>query len=89
METDFMCVIQVPRRDELQAWLKSQGIFTGIHYPIPVHLQKCMEFLRYKEGTRPVTESAVGQILSLPMYAELADGEIEQIVERIKAFYSG
>jgi dTDP-4-amino-4,6-dideoxygalactose transaminase len=79
-------VIQAPKRDELQAWLKSQGIFTGIHYPIPIHLQKSMEFLGYQQGDLPVTENVVSQILSLPMYAELNDEDIESVAGSIKAF---
>jgi dTDP-4-amino-4,6-dideoxygalactose transaminase len=78
-------VIQAPRRDELQAWLKSQGIFTGIHYPIPIHLQKAMEFLGYQPGSLPVTEHVVSQILSLPMYAELSEEQIAYVADSIKS----
>lgn len=80
-------VICAPKRDELQAFLKERGIFTGIHYPIPVHLQKSMEFLGYKKGDLPVTERTVSQILSLPMYAELSASEIEFVVKTINEFY--
>jgi dTDP-4-amino-4,6-dideoxygalactose transaminase len=79
-------VIQAPKRDELQAWLKSQGISTGIHYPVPIHLQKAMKFLAYQQGDLPITEQAASQVLSLPMYAELTDEEIEFVAEAIKAF---
>lgn len=81
-------VIQVMRRDELQAFLKEKGIFTGIHYPIPIHLQKATEFLGYKKGDYPVTEMVTERILSLPMYAELTVEEIEYIADAIKSFYS-
>ena len=80
-------VISAPKRDELQTFLKNEGIFTGIHYPIPVHLQKAMEFLGYKLGDLPVTEKATSQILSLPMFAELEDDQIRTVAENIKAFY--
>ena len=80
-------VIRAPRRDELQAWLKSQGVSTGIHYPVPIHLQNAMSFLGYKAGDLPVTERVVEEALSLPMYPELADEEIEFVADRIKAFY--
>lgn len=80
-------VISTPKRDELQNYLKEKGVFTGIHYPIPVHLQKAMEFLGYKQGDFPVTEHAVSQILSLPMYAEINYQEIKYIAESIKTFY--
>jgi dTDP-4-amino-4,6-dideoxygalactose transaminase len=79
-------VIRVPKRDELQAWLKSQGIFTGIHYPVPNHLQPALHSLSYKMGDFPVTERVVGEILSLPMYAELTDEAIRTVSEAVKGF---
>ena len=79
-------VIQTPKRDDLQAWLKSQGISTGIHYPIPIHLQKAMSFLGYKQGDLPITERAASQVLSLPIYAELNDDEMEIVAEAIRSF---
>jgi dTDP-4-amino-4,6-dideoxygalactose transaminase len=81
-------VIRVPRRDELQAWLKSHGVSTGIHYPVPVHLQKAMTFLGYRAGDMPVTERVCSEILSLPMYAELSDEEITCVVANVKGFYA-
>ena len=80
-------VIRAPRRDELQAWLKSQGVATGIHYPVPIHLQNAMSFLGYKAGDLPVTERAAEEALSLPMYPELIDEEIAFVADRIKVFY--
>jgi dTDP-4-amino-4,6-dideoxygalactose transaminase len=80
-------VLRVPRRDELQAWLKSKGIFAGIHYPVPIHLQPAFAALGYQAGELPVTEELVGEILSLPMFAELEDGQIEDIVKAIGEFY--
>lgn len=93
METADTChvyhlyVIQAPRRDELQAWLKNTGIFTGIHYPIPIHLQASVGFLGYQKGDLPVTEEVTGNILSLPMFAELGDEEISEVAASIKRFY--
>lgn len=80
-------VIRAPERDALQAYLKDQGIFTGIHYPIPIHLQKAFAFLGHAVGDFPVTEQAVNEILSLPMFAELTDEEIVRIADAIKDFY--
>jgi dTDP-4-amino-4,6-dideoxygalactose transaminase len=80
-------VIKAPQRDELQTWLKSQGVFTGIHYPIPVHLQASVSFLGYRKGDLPVTEEVTADILSLPMYAELHREEIDYIAQRIEEFY--
>ena len=81
-------VISTPKRDELQVALKEQGIFTGIHYPIPLHLQKAMAFLEYKQGDFPETEQVASQILSLPMYAEIDIQEIKYIADVIKSFYN-
>ncbi len=82
-------VIKAPRRDELQAWLKGKGIGTGIHYPVPIHLQKSMEFLKNKQGDMPVTEQVVTEILSLPMYAEMTDQDIQAVASSVKEFYQG
>ena len=79
-------VIRVPKRDDLQTFLKERGIFTGIHYPVPVHLQPSMASLGYKPGDFPVTERFVGEILSLPMFAELTSDEIETVVGTIKEY---
>lgn len=80
-------VIRAPRRDELQAWLKSRGVFTGVHYPIPAHLQGALSSLGCQAGDLPVTERVVGEILSLPMYAELTEAEIACVTDSIQAFY--
>ncbi|MEI6289360.1 MAG: DegT/DnrJ/EryC1/StrS family aminotransferase [Chloroflexota bacterium] len=79
-------VISTPNRDELQAFLKDRGVFTGIHYPIPIHLQKAMEFLGYKKGDLPVTEMVVSQILSLPMFAELENDQIDFVANMVAEF---
>jgi len=75
------------KRDELQAWLKERGIFTGIHYPVPNHLQPALASLGYKQGNFPVTEQAVKEIISLPMFAELTEEEIKTVAAAIKEFY--
>ncbi len=80
-------VIGTHRRDELQEHLKAAGIFTGIHYPIPVHLQASMKHLGYKPGDLPVTERIVGEILSLPMYADLTEEEVDCVAQSIQAFH--
>jgi len=80
-------VIRTRRRDELQEWLKSKGIGTGLHYPIPLHLQRAYEYLGYKEGDFPVAEESAKQIVSLPMFPELTGEEIEAVVYTIKRFF--
>lgn len=82
-------VIRVADRDGLQAFLKEQGIGTGIHYPIPAHLQKALRFLGYKAGDLPVTERAAQEILSIPMYAELQESQIACVAGRIGDYFSG
>lgn len=81
-------VVRAQHRDELQTYLKERGIFTGIHYPVPIHMQKAVEFLGYRHGDLPVTEQVVTEILSLPMYAELTEEEIATIASAIQAFYN-
>ena len=81
-------VIRTKKRDKLQEWLKSKGIGTGLHYPVPLHLQKVYEYLGYKEGDFPVTEKCAKEILSLPMFPELTKAQIEKAVTGIKAFFA-
>jgi dTDP-4-amino-4,6-dideoxygalactose transaminase len=76
-------VVRVSDRDALRDHLAVQDIGTGIHYPVPIHLQAAYADLGYGPGVLPVTEAAAGQIVSLPMYAELSDGQIEAVVEAI------
>jgi len=83
----YTYVIQAPRRDELQIWLKDRGIGTGIHFPVPLHLQNSMSYLGYKVGDLPITENVVQKVLSLPMYPELTDEQIEAVTGSIKEFY--
>jgi dTDP-4-amino-4,6-dideoxygalactose transaminase len=70
----------------MQAYLKERGVATGIHYPVPIHLQHAVEFLGYKSGYLPITEYAVSEILSLPMYAELTNDQIDYVASCIKEF---
>jgi len=79
-------VILVDRRDELQQFLGEKGIATGLHYPLPLHLQKAYAHLGYKRGDFPVTERIADRLLSLPMYPELSNEQIEYVVDSIKKF---
>jgi dTDP-4-amino-4,6-dideoxygalactose transaminase len=80
-------VIRTENRDKLREELKSNNITTGIHYPIPLHLQPAYNYLGYKEGDFPVTEKASQEILSLPMFAELSEKQIMEICYWVKSFY--
>jgi dTDP-4-amino-4,6-dideoxygalactose transaminase len=79
-------VILVNDRDALQKFLGDNGVATGLHYPLPLHLQKAYEDLGYKKGDFPVTERVADTLLSLPMYPELTRQQIEYVVELIKEF---
>lgn len=74
------------RRDELIEYLKDRGVATGIHYPIPVHLQRGYADLGYKPGELPLTEQACREVLSLPMYAELPNEDLLEVVAAIHEF---
>jgi len=79
-------VILADKRDELQKFLQDKGIFTGLHYPLPLHLQKAYAHLGYKQGDFPVTEKAAARLLSLPMFPELTRQQIEYVTDAIKEF---
>lgn len=79
-------VIRVPEREALQAHLKNAGIATGLHYPVPIHLQPAFQELGYRQGAFPVTEQFAGEILSLPMYPELRSEAVVYTVNAIKEF---
>jgi len=81
-------VVRSQQRDELQAYLGRHGIATGVHYPVPVHLQPAFANLGYKPGAFPITEQYAKQILSLPMYPELSIGMIEHITNANRSFHS-
>ena len=77
-------VVQVDGRADLMSSLAKRGVATKIHYPIPLHLQKAAENLKYKRGDFPVAERQSERIMSLPIYPELTDSEIEYVVKSIK-----
>jgi dTDP-4-amino-4,6-dideoxygalactose transaminase len=66
-------------RNEVQQRLKDNGISSVVYYPLPLHLQDAMSFLGYREGAFPIAEKASGEVLSLPIYAELEESDIERI----------
>ncbi len=75
-----------PQRDELREHLLAAGISTGLHYPIPVHLQPGYRHLGYNEGDLPETERACKEVLSLPMYPELEDETVLRIADSVQQF---
>lgn len=79
-------VIRVADRDGLQAHLRAKGIATVIHYPVPIHLQPAYASLGYPQGAFPITEKFAGEMLSLPMYAELSDEAVEYVAAAVKEY---
>jgi dTDP-4-amino-4,6-dideoxygalactose transaminase len=78
-------VIRTKDRDALADKLKAAGVHTGLHYPLPVHLQKCYESWGYREGSFPVTERAAAEILSLPMFPNLTREQQQRVAAAIEA----
>ena len=79
-------VVRTADREGLMEHLKKAGIGTGIHYPIPLHLQKAYAAMQYSLGDFPVTEKAAAEIVSLPMFPQLTAGQQAKIVEEILHF---
>ena len=80
-------VIHTPRRFELMYYLQEKGISTGLHYPIPIHLQKAYKQLNHKSGDYPISEMNAKNCLSLPIYSELKTEQINYVCESIHSFY--
>jgi dTDP-4-amino-4,6-dideoxygalactose transaminase len=79
--------ICLAQRDDMQRALQSAGIGTGIHYPVPVHLQKAYASLGYRAGDFPVTEMLANQFLSLPIYAELRPEQVSEIIMELEKVF--
>jgi len=76
--------IRVSNRDEVIKCLADRGIGTGIHYPVPVHLQEAYRSLGYKRGDFPVAERCAAQFVSLPMYPELTEAHLETVIDGVR-----
>jgi dTDP-4-amino-4,6-dideoxygalactose transaminase len=76
-------VIRTPGRDDLAAFLASRNILTGIHYPVPVHLQPAYSERHLAFGDLPQTETLCREILSLPMFPQLADDDVDRVIAAI------
>jgi dTDP-4-amino-4,6-dideoxygalactose transaminase len=81
-------VIRAPRRDGLRQYLTERQIGSEIYYPLPLHLQRSLAGLGYKQGDFPVSEAAAGEVLALPMYPELREDEQQIVVDAIRSFYA-
>jgi dTDP-4-amino-4,6-dideoxygalactose transaminase len=79
-------VVRTPERDQLRAWLEDKGVSTAMHYPIPVHLQDAWREYGGEDFCLPVTEKITKEIISLPMYPELSNEEVDYICNCIREF---
>lgn len=89
LHTYHQYTIAVDRRDELLEYLKNNGIYARVYYPVPLHLQPCYKNLGLSIGSFPVSEKAAGRILSLPIYPELDDKQVKYIIKTVTDFIKG
>jgi dTDP-4-amino-4,6-dideoxygalactose transaminase len=80
--------LRVDRRDELRAFLTERGIGNGLYYPLGLHLQPCFASLGGREGDLPNTERLTREVVSLPIFPELREGQIMEVAESIRSFYA-
>jgi len=76
--------VRVNNRDALQAKLKDNGIPTAVHYPMPLHLQECFQYLNYKQGDFPISEKASNEVMSLPMNSFLTNKQVDYVAFKIQ-----
>jgi dTDP-4-amino-4,6-dideoxygalactose transaminase len=81
--------IETDNRDAVAARLRELGVDTGVHYPTPIHLQPAYAHLGHRRGTFPETERSAERVLSLPMYPELSDAQVDRIVAAVRAATEG
>lgn len=83
----YVFCVKVENRDGLANYLQEQGIGTSVYYPVPLHLQKCFQYLGHRRGDFPVAEKMCDVVLALPMYPELTEDEVGYTCEQIRKFY--
>jgi len=79
--------LRADRRDALQEHLKARGVGNAIYYPLPLHLQPCFAYLNYREGSCPESERAAREVISIPIYPELTQAQLDEVVGAIRSFY--
>jgi len=81
--------IRVDRRDELRDFLNERKIGNGLYYPLGLHLQECFAGLGGREGDLPVTEQLTREVVSLPIFPELTEGQVTEVAEAVRLFFTG
>jgi dTDP-4-amino-4,6-dideoxygalactose transaminase len=79
--------LRVQRRDALKEWLAAKHIGHAVYYPLPLHLQPCFAYLGYAAGAFPESERAAREALSLPVYPELTQAALDEVIEAVRSFY--
>jgi len=79
--------LRVPRRDELKAHLAAKGVGHSVYYPLPLHLQPCFAYLGYAKGQFPESERASAEVVSLPIYPELTQAQLDEVVSGVRSFF--
>jgi dTDP-4-amino-4,6-dideoxygalactose transaminase len=79
--------LRAERRDDLAGHLKQKGIGTKVYYPLPLHLQPCFSYLGYKQGSCPESERAAAEVISLPIYPELTQAQLDETITAVRSFY--
>jgi dTDP-4-amino-4,6-dideoxygalactose transaminase len=80
-------VVRTKRRSEMQRYLAEKEIATALHYPIPIHFQQAYKHLGYKKGDFPESETAADDCVSLPMYAEMTDDQVDYVISNVRNFF--
>lgn len=79
--------LRVAKRDALQAHLREKQIGSAVYYPLSLHLQPCFEYLGYKRGSFPESEKASQEVISLPVYPELKQLQLDEVIDAVRTFY--
>jgi dTDP-4-amino-4,6-dideoxygalactose transaminase len=85
----YQYTVTAPQRDKLKQFLADKKIGSAVFYPRPLHLQDCFKDLGYSTGDLPITEQLCNEVLSLPIYAELENDQLEHVAHTVLEFYKG
>jgi dTDP-4-amino-4,6-dideoxygalactose transaminase len=81
-------IFRTKRRDELLHFLRKNGVSAGIYYPMPLHLQPCLRKFGYGKGDFPASEKACREIISLPLFPQMASAEQKFVISKIQEFFN-